>query len=76
MSWKPEVLVRGEWGQNALVFATKKEAEMSARDIFERWMLAENSRAVESDEPVNYELVIKDGNWVMNAVGQKEPEHA
>lgn len=27
-----------------------------ARDIFGRWMLATDYRAVESDEPVNYEI--------------------
>ena len=27
-----------------------------ARDIFSRWMLATDYKAIESDEPVNYKL--------------------
>lgn len=58
MSWKPEVQVSGEWSRNGLVFATKEEAEASARDIKGRWMLVTGSRAVEVDEPVNYRWVV------------------
>jgi hypothetical protein len=54
MSWKPEVFVEGKWSRNALVFATKEEAEASAFNLFSRWMLTEDHRAVEVDEPVNY----------------------
>jgi hypothetical protein len=56
MSWKPEVKVVNEdkWHQNALVFATQKEAEDNARDLFSRWTAATDHRAVESDAPVNY----------------------
>lgn len=39
---------------NALVFATKKEAETYARDLFSRWMGAEEWRVVEVDKPVTY----------------------
>jgi hypothetical protein len=54
MSWKPEVKVDGKWSRNALVFATQIEAEKNALDLMGRWMLVEDSRAVEVDEPVNY----------------------
>ncbi len=54
MGWKPEVLVSGEWGQNALVFATEQEAKDSALDLFSRWTLCVDHRAVEVDEGVNY----------------------
>jgi hypothetical protein len=54
MAWKPEVFVEGKWSRNALVFATQDEAERNARDLFRRWMLCENSRAVEVDEKPNY----------------------
>jgi hypothetical protein len=57
MSWKPEVQVKGEgdkWHANALVFATKAEAESCAQDTYSRWTLATAHRAVESDHPVNY----------------------
>lgn len=53
MSFKPEVLVGGEWSANAVVFNTKAEAETSARDLFGRWMLCTDWRAVESDLPVS-----------------------
>ena len=56
MSWKPEVLIQGKWSQNNLAFATEREAELSAADLMSRWMLVQNYRAVESDQPVNYKL--------------------
>ena len=52
MSWKPEVLVDGNWSRNGLVFATQKEAEDNARDLMWRWWSVKDSRAVEVDEPV------------------------
>jgi hypothetical protein len=69
MSWKPEVEVDGKWCQNALVFATKAEAEKSAQDLFARWCLTTDCRSVEVDEPVNYALV--DGKLI----GVEEPVH-
>jgi hypothetical protein len=62
MSWKPEVFVQGKWCRNSLVFATKEEAEASAFSLFSRWMLTEDHRAVEVDEPVNYHW--RDGGMV------------
>ena len=58
MSWKPEISTDGgkTFGQNGQAFATKDEAETMAKDIFGRWMLATDCRAVESEEPVNYHL--------------------
>ena len=53
MSFKPEVFVDNGWYGNALAFATKEEAEMSAKDLYGRWLLCKDWRAVESDEPVN-----------------------
>jgi hypothetical protein len=49
--------VQGKWGRNALVFATKEEAERNAHDLMMRWFATDDSRAVESDEPVNYRYV-------------------
>ena len=54
MAWKPEVMVDGKWARNGLVFATKEEAEANARDLLMRWFVPTDSRAVESDDPVNY----------------------
>ena len=50
---------------DALAFATREEAEASARDLMGRWMLVTDWRVIESDEPVNYTL--KDG--VLESVG-------
>ena len=67
MSFKPEISTDGgkSYGQNNLAFATEAEALASAKDMFNRWTLATDYRAVESDEPVNYTL--KDG--VLESVG-------
>jgi hypothetical protein len=57
MSYKPEVRVNGSFHSNALVFATREEAEQSARELMGRWLLVTDYRAVESDQPVNWALV-------------------
>ncbi len=57
MSWKPQVFVEGSWAGNGLAFATKAEAENNARDLLMRWYVPTDSRAVESEEPVNYSYV-------------------
>jgi hypothetical protein len=59
MSWKPQVFLPNEnkWCGNALVFATKEEAENNARDLLMRWFVPTDSRAIESTDPVNYSYV-------------------
>ena len=57
MSWKPEVMVEGKWCGNALVFATREEAEQNASDLLMRWFVPTDSRAAESMDPVNYRYV-------------------
>ena len=59
MSFKPEVCASrdGSFSQNALCFATKAEALISAHDLYSRWMLCTDYRAVESDEPATHTLV-------------------
>lgn len=52
---------------NGQTFETKEEAEHMARDIFNRWMLATDHKAVESDEPANYRII----NGVLEPI-QKE----
>lgn len=60
MSYKPWVRTNGDdWNTNALVFATKQEAEDYAEDLFYRWTRVEKYEARESDDPVNY--VFTDG---------------
>ena len=57
MSFKPQVFVDNEWCINGLVFETKAEAEYSAKDLFNRWLLCTDCRAIESDERPNYKIV-------------------
>ncbi len=59
MSWKPEVQTdsTGKWYGNALCFATEQEAIDNAKDLSYRWYAVRNTRAVQSDEPVNYSYV-------------------
>lgn len=54
MSYKPEVYVQDEWSANGCAFETKEEAEAAAFDIMNRWILVQDYRAVESDQPVNF----------------------
>lgn len=72
-SWKPEVRTGTDpkfYGNN-LAFATKEEAEFSARDLMNRWMLVVECRAVESDQPVNYRI---NENMVLEEVKAEEDE--
>jgi hypothetical protein len=64
-SWKPEVQADAtdQWYANALRFATKEEAEMSARSLASRWSSVRKWRVMESDDPVNYAIGV-DGNVV------------
>jgi len=43
------------------VFETKEEAERWARDLLFRWFVPTDSRAVESNQPVNYKLNFETG---------------
>jgi hypothetical protein len=56
MSWKPEVIAdaTGKWYGNALRFETQDEAERNARDLGYRWLAVRETRATQSDDPVNY----------------------
>jgi hypothetical protein len=58
-SWKPEVIAdsSGQWCGNGLRFATKEEAEQNVKNLASRWMLVEQTRVVESDDPVNYRWI-------------------
>lgn len=72
MGWKPEVKVTGEdeWHQNGLTFATKKEAEEAARDLFSRWTACTHYNAVEVPEKANYKRV--EGRNIHLEEGMKE----
>lgn len=69
MSWKPAIKTGSDdWSYNAQCFETKDEAMTMARDIFSRWMLATDYKAIESDEPVNCKLE----NNVLTSVTKEE----
>tara|TARA_R100001086_G_scaffold191642_1_gene109010 strand:- start:472 stop:702 length:231 start_codon:yes stop_codon:yes gene_type:complete len=52
--YKAEVLLAGgEWGQNGIVWPDRASAEEAARDLWSRWTLTTDHRAVEVDEPPN-----------------------
>ena len=58
MSWKPAIKTSGgDFHLNGQAFETKEEAEAMAKDIFGKWMLATDYKAVESDETVNYRII-------------------
>lgn len=59
MSWKIQVQTdnTGNWYGNALRFATKEEAQKSVADLMMRWSSVNETRVVESDDPVNYAWV-------------------
>lgn len=68
MSWKPAIKTSGgDFHLNGRAFETKEEAEAMAKDIFGKWMLATDYKAVESDEPANYRIT----NGVLKPI-QKE----
>lgn len=52
--YKAEVLVPGDgWGQNGVVWPDRESAERAARDLWSRWTLTTDHRAVEviGEEP-------------------------
>ncbi len=53
-SYKPEVLVDGNWSGNTLRFATADEATASARELMSRWYSVDDARCCTSDGVVNY----------------------
>lgn len=68
MSYKPEVQTNKDpkFYANNLAFATREEAERSAKDLMARWFLVNDWRVVESDQPVNYHIDLETG--VLSAI--------
>lgn len=73
MSFKPEVRTGTDpkFYDNSLAFATREEAEFSAKDLMRRWFSVVECRAVESDQPVNYHLDINTGALTPINQGEK-----
>ena len=63
MSFKPIIKTIGDskFYPNGLCFATREEAEFSAKDIYSRWMMATEWGVEESDDPVNYRIDLDTG---------------
>jgi hypothetical protein len=57
MSYAPEFKVDGVWCRNSQRFATKEEAEASARARFTVWFVPSECRAGESAGDANYKHV-------------------
>jgi hypothetical protein len=55
MSFRPEVRTSSieDWKGNACRFATRKEAEDYVWDLSLRWTSVQDTRVVESDDPVS-----------------------
>lgn len=53
-SYRPMMLVQGEWAGNGLRFATPEEAAANAKDLMRRWTLVRDYRADESGDPVTH----------------------
>ncbi len=51
--FKAEVLVEGKWSQNSVVWPDLESAEIAARDLYGRWTMTADHRAVEVDEEPN-----------------------
>lgn len=66
MSFKPQVRTGTDpkFYDNALAFATEQEALANAKDLYNRWTLCTDYRAVESDDPVTHTFI----NGVLSAV--------
>ena len=59
MSFKAEIRVANDesFYVNALRFATHREAEAYALELFARWTLVVEWRVIESDDPVTHKIV-------------------
>lgn len=59
MSFKPQIKAHGEdtFASNSLAFATHAEADVYAKQLFQRWLAADEWRVIESDQPVNCLMV-------------------
>lgn len=59
MNFKPGVVTddSGKLYTNALVFATREEAQASADELMSRWMLVRSTGVIETEDPVNYRFV-------------------
>ena len=54
MNYKTEVFVDNQWCGNALRFATEAEAVEYGKELLSRWFVPSDSRAVQTEDPVNY----------------------
>ena len=62
MSYRPMFLVGREWAGNLLIFATRAEAEASARELMSRWYVPSNYRVDEVSDPATHAFDAERGN--------------
>jgi hypothetical protein len=53
MGWKSEMLCDGQWCPNGVVWPDKDSALMAGHDLFHRWFVPTDYRAVRVDEEPN-----------------------
>lgn len=53
-SFKGEFMVDGVWYDNAIRLPTETEAIAYASNLFDRWTMPTDKRAVPSEDPPNY----------------------
>jgi hypothetical protein len=70
-SYAPEVIAdnSGQWAGNGLRFATKEEAEENVANLASRWYLVQDTRVVETNDPVNYAWITGKGLVAVDADG-------
>lgn len=70
MSFKPVIKTGSDpkFYDNAQRFATHKEAELMAKDIFNRWLAAVEWGVEESTDPVNYRLADQGDRLVLKTI--------
>jgi hypothetical protein len=56
----------GQWVGNATRFASETEAQIYVIDLSMRWTSVRDTRVVESDDPVTYEIVDGQARRIQN----------
>lgn len=56
INWKMEVKTGGKWSTNSCTYSTEQEALNAGKELLSRWTVPSDYRAVETNDPVNYEF--------------------
>ena len=66
-NFKYGVIVEGKTSFNAVVLATRDEADNAARELMSRWFVPTGWKVVETDDAVNYKF---DWNKGLQSIGE------